>query len=105
MKTLGHVIPSCNVFSKIRISACDLIPAAVRKCGYLPYHSHFRSDHRFAFIDFDNDILFGSGDASQLGLGLGFPYGGQIPSAQTTSISGRPEFLSSPSRPFQAGDS
>eukprot|EP00980_Cylindrotheca_fusiformis_P017822 scaffold5640_cov132-Cylindrotheca_fusiformis.AAC.1 len=45
----------------------DLIPA-VRKCGYLPYHSHFRSDHRFAFIDFDNDILFGSGDATLAGF-------------------------------------
>eukprot|EP00980_Cylindrotheca_fusiformis_P027514 scaffold20799_cov73-Cylindrotheca_fusiformis.AAC.3 len=40
----------------------DLIPA-VRRCGYLPFHDHFRSDHRFAFIDFDQDILFGPSEA------------------------------------------
>eukprot|EP00980_Cylindrotheca_fusiformis_P020498 scaffold7555_cov72-Cylindrotheca_fusiformis.AAC.3 len=37
----------------------DLLPA-VRQCGYLPYHSHFRTDHRFAFVDFDLKTLFGS---------------------------------------------
>eukprot|EP00980_Cylindrotheca_fusiformis_P014992 scaffold4112_cov60-Cylindrotheca_fusiformis.AAC.10 len=39
----------------------ELVPA-VRRCGYLPFHSHFRSDHRFAFIDFDHHLLFGTTD-------------------------------------------
>ena len=37
----------------------ELEPAVV-KCGYLPFHSHFRSDHRFLYIDFDTAVLFGS---------------------------------------------
>eukprot|EP00980_Cylindrotheca_fusiformis_P016915 scaffold5139_cov100-Cylindrotheca_fusiformis.AAC.1 len=37
----------------------DLVPA-VRHCGYLPFHSHFRTDHRFAFIDFQTATLFGN---------------------------------------------
>eukprot|EP00980_Cylindrotheca_fusiformis_P031495 scaffold26462_cov166-Cylindrotheca_fusiformis.AAC.1 len=37
----------------------DLIPA-VKSCGYLPYHSHFRTDHRFAFVDFDKAELLGT---------------------------------------------
>jgi hypothetical protein len=37
----------------------ELIPS-VNACGYLPFHSNFRSDHRFLFIDFDTSQLFGS---------------------------------------------
>jgi hypothetical protein len=37
----------------------ELIPS-VKACGYLPFHSHFRSDHRFLFLDFDTRQLFGS---------------------------------------------
>lgn len=37
----------------------DLI-SSVKSCGYLPFNSNFRSDHRFLFIDFDTQSLFGS---------------------------------------------
>ena len=33
---------------------------AVLHCGYLPFHSHFRLDHRFLFLDFNTTALFGS---------------------------------------------
>jgi hypothetical protein len=37
---------------------------AVKRCGYLPFQSHFRSDHRFLFIDFNTTVLFGSSTMS-----------------------------------------
>jgi hypothetical protein len=37
----------------------DLLPS-VTACGYLPFHSNFRSDHHFLFLDFDTRQLFGS---------------------------------------------
>ena len=36
----------------------ELVPA-VDRCGFLPYHSHFITDHRCLYIDFDHKALLG----------------------------------------------
>jgi hypothetical protein len=65
---IGHMHPSAmGVPTYLRgttrldfaLISRDLIPS-VQACGYLPFHSNFRSDHRFLFLDFDTQQLFGS---------------------------------------------
>jgi hypothetical protein len=65
---IGHVHPSAmgvptylrgNTRLDFALISRDLL-SSITACGYLPFHSNFRSDHRFLFLDFDTRQLFGS---------------------------------------------
>ena len=68
MDIIGHRHPSTKslptyIRGTKRLDYAIITPeleSAVNRCGYLPFHSHFRSDHRFLYLDFDTTVLFGS---------------------------------------------
>jgi hypothetical protein len=68
MDIIGYRHPSTKALSTYirgtkRLDYALITPElepAVTTCGYLPFQSHFRSDHRFLYLDFDTTLLFGS---------------------------------------------